>query len=55
MQQTSNDGIVNSTDASEVQLHQPATPSNFRGDVKPDEVINNHDVDMVRLRSGIGL
>jgi Dockerin type I domain len=44
------DGIVNSTDVSEVQsqLHQPVTASNFRDDVKPDGVINNHDVNMVR-------
>jgi hypothetical protein len=44
------DGIVSATDVSEVQsqLHQPVTASNFRDDVKPDGVINNHDVNMVR-------
>ena len=44
------DGVVNSTDVSEVQsqLHQPVTASNFRDDVKPDGVINRQDVNMVR-------
>ncbi len=44
------DGIVNSTDVSEVQsqLGQPVTASNFRDDVKADGVINRRDVNMVR-------
>jgi hypothetical protein len=51
------DGVVNSTDVSEVQsqLHQPVTASNFRDDVKPDGVIKNDDVSTVRSKSGTGL
>jgi len=51
------DGVVNSTDVSEVQsqLHQPVTASNFRDDVKPDGVIKSDDVSTVRSKSGTGL
>jgi len=51
------DGVVNSTDVSEVQsqLHQPVTASNFRDDVKPDGVIKNDDVSTGRSKSGTGL
>jgi Dockerin type I domain len=51
------DGIVNSTDVSQVQsqLHQPVTASNFRDDVKADGVINHNDVNMVKSKSGTDL
>ena len=51
------DGIVNSTDVSQVQsqLGQPVTTSNFRDDVKADGVINHNDVNMVKSKSGTGL
>jgi hypothetical protein len=51
------DGIVNSTDVSQVQsqLGQSVTTSNFRDDVNADGVINNNDVKMVKSKSGTGL
>ena len=54
---TSANGLVNSTDVSQVQAQsgQAVTGSNFRTDVNANGLINSTDVSTVQAKSGTGL
>ena len=54
---TSGNGLVNSTDVSQVQGQsgQAVTSSNFRKDVNANGLINSTDVSAVQAKSGTGL
>ena len=54
---TSNDGIVNSSDVSQTKAQSgaPVTGSNFREDTTVDDTINSSDVSQVKSKSGTSL
>jgi hypothetical protein len=54
---TSGNGLVNSTDVSQVQAQsgQPVSVSNFRKDVNANGLINSTDISAVQSKSGTGL